>query len=66
MDAFLFSIAPNDLENLMLDAESMGDIEQAPYKQQQIDLGGLWPVLGQMFSQQRSTHLNLHDLIYAE
>lgn len=40
MDAFLFSIAPNDLENLMLDAESMGDIEQAPYKQQQIDLGG--------------------------
>lgn len=45
MDAFLFSIAPNDLENLMLDAYSMKDIEHAPNLQQQIDLGKLWPVL---------------------
>lgn len=66
MDAFLFSIAPNDLENLMLDAESMRDIEQAQSLQQHIDLGLLWPVLNQMLSQHSSVNLNLHDLIYAE
>ncbi|MCJ8160884.1 DUF1877 family protein [Acinetobacter zhairhuonensis] len=66
MDAFLFSIAPNDLESLMLDAENMRDIEQAPYKQDQIDLGELWPVLAKILSQQSSANLNLHDLIYAE
>lgn len=66
MDAFLFSIAPNDLENLMLDAYSMHDIEHAPNLQQQIDLGKLWPVLDQVLSQHSSASLSLHDLIYAE
>ena len=66
MDAFLFSIAPNDLENLMLDAYSMEDIEHAPNLQQQIDLGKLWPVLDQVLSQHSSASLSLHDLIYAE
>ncbi|MHA3891982.1 DUF1877 family protein [Acinetobacter sp. GXMZU3951] len=66
MDAFLFSIAPNELENLMLDAYSLRDIEQATQQHPHIDLGELWRLLDQALTQHSPAQLNLHDVVYAE
>lgn len=66
MDAILFLVKPNDLETLILEAETPQDVLESPFMQHSLFLGETWEVLNQLLNPQGQSKTSLTYAIETE
>lgn len=66
MDAILYLVQPNDLEILILEAETPQDVLDSPFMQHSLFLGQAWDVLNQLLNPQSHSDTPLVYAIQAE
>ncbi|WP_180041423.1 MULTISPECIES: DUF1877 family protein [unclassified Acinetobacter] len=66
MDAILYLIPPNDLETLILEAETPQDVLDSPFVQHSFFLGEAWQELNPLLSVNRDSAAALNYAIQAE